>query len=228
MLPPRRRWVLPSQAVPWVRGLVFAALLGPLLRALQLGVQGVLDSGPGLGTDPIRALTHRTGEWAMYSLLLSLSITPLRRLSHQQWLIKLRRPLGLYAFFYGSLHLALYLFDQGFAKHDAPQLQTLVADVVKRPFVLPGALALLLLVPLAVTSTAGWMRRLGRSWQTLHRLAYAAALLSVLHWTWLAKPGARKPVLFGVGLFALLGMRAWSWRRHVLPAAGPSDADPES
>lgn len=159
-----------------------------------------------LGADPVAEIEHRTGLWALRLLLLTLAITPLRRLSGQAVLLRFRRMLGLYAFFYACLHLGAYLvFDlRGYWTQ-------LFEEIVKRPYITVGFLAWLLLVPLALTSTLGWMRRLGRRWGQLHRLVYAIGVLAVLHFWWLVKSDIREPALYAAILALLLGARAVAW-----------------
>jgi len=181
---------------------VHAAVLVPL----ALMVRDAL--GDGLGADPVAELTHRTGDWALRLLLACLAMTPLRRLLGRPWPIRLRRLLGLYAFFYASLHLSVYvvLDLQGW-------WMQVLEDLVKRPFVTAGAAAFALLLPLALTSTRGWMRRLGRHWGRLHRAVYAAAALAVLHFWWGVKADVREPALYAAILALLLGFRFAAWWR---------------
>lgn len=167
-----------------------------------------------LGADPVAALTHGTGEWALRLLLLGLAMTPLRQIGGRPWPIRFRRLIGLYAFFYASLHLAVYLFlDLG------SYWSQIGADILKRPFITVGFAAWLLLVPLALTSTHAMMRRLKKNWQRLHRLVYAIAVLAVLHFWWLVKSDIREPLLYAAILFGLLAFRvlprlhSWRWGR---------------
>lgn len=169
-----------------------------------------------LGADPVAALTHATGEWALRLLLLGLALTPLRRLTGQAWPIRFRRLVGLYAFFYACLHLAVFLvLDLG------GYWTQVFEDIVKRPYITVGFAAWLLLVPLALTSTRGWMQRLGRRWSRLHRLVYAVAVLAVLHFLWLVKSDLREPLVYAAILAVLLGLRAgWALqRRRAQPPA---------
>ncbi|MBW8311196.1 MAG: sulfoxide reductase heme-binding subunit YedZ [Rhizobium sp.] len=162
--------------------------------------------GDGLGADPVAAITHFTGDWALRLLLLGLALTPLRRLLGQAWLLRFRRLVGLYAFFYACLHLATYLvLDLGGFWAQVFQ------DIAKRPYITVGFTAWLLLVPLALTSTRGWMRRLGRRWGQLHRAVYLAGALAVLHFLWLVKSDLREPAIYAAVLAVLLGLRLW-WR----------------
>jgi sulfoxide reductase heme-binding subunit YedZ len=156
----------------------------------------------GLGADPVAALEHRSGDWALRLLLATLAITPLRRLTGRAELVRFRRMLGMFAFFYACAHLSIYVVvDLG------AYWSQLFADVVKRPYITVGFAAWLLLIPLAVTSTRGMMRRLGRHWQRLHRLVYVIALLGVLHFLWLVKADQREPLLYLAIFGALMLLR---------------------
>ena len=160
----------------FIKPLLFSVCLGPFV-ALVVGV--VNDS---LGTNPVETLTHETGEWTLRFLLVTLTITPLRRLSGANWLIKLRRMFGLYAFFYAVLHFLTYIwFDHYF------DWAEIIRDIPKRPFITVGLTAFLLLIPLAATSTNKMMRRLKKNWIKLHKLVYVIAVLGVLHFLWLVK-----------------------------------------
>lgn len=151
-----------------------------------------------LGTDPVAQLEHRTGDWALRLFLATLAITPLRRLSGSAWLVRYRRMLGLFAFFYACVHLTTYLvIDLG------GYWSQLLTEIAKRPYMTVGFSAWLLLVPLALTSTRRMMHRLGRRWQQLHRLVYVSALLAVLHFLWLVKADHREPLIY-LGILALL------------------------
>jgi len=162
-----------------------------------------------LGTDPVAQLEHRSGIWALRLLLLTLAITPLRRLSGYAQLVRYRRMLGLFAFFYACVHLTIYVaIDLG------GYWDQLLADIVKRPYMTVGFSAWLLLFPLAITSTRAMMRRLGRNWQRLHRLVYPAALLAALHFLWLVKADQREPLLYLAIFAALMLLRA----NVVIPA----------
>ena len=179
-----------------LKPIVFAVALIPLVRLVVLGYLGEL------GANPIEMITHQTGLWTLILLLLTLTITPLRRLTGQLWLIQYRRMLGLFAFFYAVLHLITYVWlDQFF------NFQAMLKDVGKRPFITMGAAAFLLLVPLALTSTKGAIRRLGRRWQQLHRLVYFSAAAGVIHFLWLVKKDIRQPVIYALILGVLLGYR---------------------
>ena len=186
----------------WIKLLVFVLSLLP-----AAGMAGGLFTG-GLGANPVETLTHSTGEWALRFLLLTLAVTPLRRLTGYGSLIRLRRMLGLFAFFYAALHLSTYVaLDQFF---DAAAI---VKDVVKRPYITAGFLGFVLMAPLAATSTAGMIRRLGgRRWQQLHRLVYPCAIAAVVHFLWLVKADLTEPLLYAGVLTVLLGYRAAVWR----------------
>lgn len=159
-----------------------------------------------LGANPIETLTHGTGDWALRFLLITLAVTPLRRLSGWTMLQRLRRMLGLFAFFYACLHFLIWFWlDQSLS------LSAMVEDVIKRPYITVGFLAFVLLIPLAATSTRGMMRRLGRNWQRLHRLVYAVAVLAVLHFLWLVKADWTEPALYGAILSLLLLSRLSTW-----------------
>lgn len=168
----------------------------PAARLVWLGGTG------DLGANPIEFITRSTGTWTLVGLLVTLSVTPLRRLTGVGSLIRYRRMLGLFAFFYACLHgLTYFWLDQFF------DLAGIARDILKRPFVTFGFAALVLLVPLAVTSTQAMMRRLGRNWQRLHRLVYAAALLGVAHYLWLVKKDLTEPLIYGAVLAVLLALR---------------------
>ena len=193
----------------WIKLLVFVLSLLP-----AAGLAAGLFTG-GLGANPVEAITHSTGEWALRFLLLTLAVTPLRRLTGYGSLVRLRRMLGLFAFFYAALHLSTYVaLDQFF---DAAAI---VKDVVKRPYITAGFLGFVLMAPLAATSTAGMIRRLGgHRWQQLHRLVYPCAIAAVVHFLWLVKADLTEPLLYAGVLTALLGYRAAVWRRPKKRAA---------
>lgn len=194
-----------------MKPLVFLLCLTPLAGLAWRGFSG------SLGTNPIETITHATGDWTLRFLLITLAVTPLRRLLGAPGLVRYRRMLGLFAFFYGCLHLLTYLWlDKFFAWGE------IVADVGKRPFITAGFTAFALMAPLAVTSTAGWIRRLGgRRWQLLHRLVYFSAAAGVVHYYWLVKSDVRRPLAYGAVLALLLGARlaVKSARRRFAPAA---------
>lgn len=192
---------MPSRTL--LKPVVFSLCLLPLALLVYDGFTG------GLGVNPIEAVTHRTGDWTLRLLLATLALTPLRRLSGWAWPLRLRRMVGLFAFFYACLHLLTYLWlDQFFA------WGRIVEDVIERPFITLGMLAFLGLVPLALTSTRGMQRRLGRRWKTLHRLVYPVAILGVLHFWWLVKADVREPLVYALILAVLLGVRLAGWWRR--------------
>ena len=181
---------------PWVKPPVFVLCLLPLAL---LGWDGYMDR---LGANPIETITHATGDWTLRFLLVALLMTPLRRGFDWAWPIRIRRMLGLFAFFYATLHLFTYLWlDQFFDWGE------IVLDVLDRPFITVGMLAYVLLLPLAATSNRYMTRRLGRRWKALHRLAYVVPALGVLHFWWLVKADVREPLLYGVLLALLLILR---------------------
>jgi sulfoxide reductase heme-binding subunit YedZ len=175
-----------------------------------------------LGANPIDVVTDETGTWTLRFLVLTLLVTPLRRWTGWNWLVRFRRMLGLFAFFYGSLHFLTYIWlDQFFALDD------IAADIVKRPFITVGFLAFVAMVPLAVTSTAGWIRRLGgRRWNLLHRLVYVSAVAGVIHYWWLVKADVSRPVRYAVIVGILLAARGWFafQRQRAARAAATSPA----
>lgn len=167
-----------------------------------------------LGANPVETLNHRTGIWTLRLLLITLGVTPFRRLSGWNVVIRLRRMLGLYTFFYACLHFSTWLvFDHFFDLHE------IAKDIVKRPYITVGFAAWAMLVPLAVTSTNNWVKRLGSRWGKLHQLVYVIATFGVLHYLWLVKADVRDPVIYGSLLAVLLGYRAWTRRAALLPAA---------
>jgi methionine sulfoxide reductase heme-binding subunit len=163
----------------------------------------LVDAATGnIGVEPVEAITHRTGWWALTLLLVTLSVTPIRRLTGYNQIAPLRRPLGLFAFFYATLHVLTYFVLDLFF-----DLSYIAEDILERPYITVGFTAWVLLLPLAITSTRGWIRRLGKRWQTLHRLVYLSAALAVLHFLWLVKADTREPLIFGAVLTLLLVLR---------------------
>ncbi len=201
----RPRKVQTPRGVIAAKVLVHLLALAPLAwlgwRVWQVAGGGNVDA---LGAEPIVAIEHELGTWTLRILLLTLAITPLRQLTGQASLLRFRRMIGLYAFAYASLHFATWL-----ALDLAGDLSQVFVEIAKRPFITVGFLGWLLLVPLAVTSTKGWMRRLGRNWGRLHKLIYAIGALAVLHFWWIVKSDYREPLLYAVILALLLGWRAW-------------------
>lgn len=193
----------------WVKPAVFAASLIPVAL---LVVRFFRDD---LSANPTEFITHRTGDWAMRFLLFTLAITPLRKILAQPDLIRFRRMLGLFAFFYASLHFLTWLVLDKFF-----DWREIGADLVKRRFITVGMLGLAVMIPLAITSTTGWIRRMGgKNWQRLHRLTYLAAAAGVVHYYWLVKSDIREPLLYGAILALLLGWRALPQRK---PAPAPA------
>lgn len=176
------------------------------LVPVALLVRGALTGN--LGVNPAETIQLQTGRWALKFLFISLAVTPIRRLTGWNVVIQFRRMLGLFAFFYATLHFASYFaFDLNFA------IDTMVTDVLKRPFIALGFTAFLLLIPLAVTSTRGWIRRLGKKWTQLHRLVYVAAILATIHFAWKVKVFTGDPVRYAAVLVVLLGFRVvWQLR----------------
>ncbi|MCU0834275.1 MAG: sulfoxide reductase heme-binding subunit YedZ [Chromatiaceae bacterium] len=204
------------RVLAWARLTLFLLCLLPLAALVGVGITGAI------GPNPVEVATHTTGEWGLRLLLVTLAVTPLRRLTGWAWLLRFRRMLGLFAFFYLSLHLATYLaLDQFF------DWAAIAEDVRKRPYITAGFTAFVLLVPLAATSTRGMVRRLGRRWQNLHRLIYPAAALGVLHFLWLTKADLREPMIYAGILVLLLALR-WPGRARQSPnvRAGLSAAAP--
>ncbi len=184
-----------------LKRILFVLCLVPLLRLAW----GAWDDA--LGANPIEFIQRSLGSWTLNFLLITLTVSPLRRLSGWHWLLRLRRMLGLYAFFYAMLHLVSYLWlDQFF------DWQAIAKDILKRPFITVGMSAFMLLLPLAATSSDAMIRRLGgRRWQQLHRSVYAIATLGVVHYWWLVKRDTTLPALYAALLGLLLGIRAL-WR----------------
>ncbi|MEX2467112.1 MAG: protein-methionine-sulfoxide reductase heme-binding subunit MsrQ [Gemmatimonadota bacterium] len=195
-----------------VRALKTVLWLGALAPAAWL-VAGLIQGR--LGPNPIETLTLVTGTTALVLLLVTLAVTPLRRLTGWNPLIRLRRPLGLFAFFYVVCHFSVwFVFDMVFNP------RWMIEDIIQRPYITVGFAAFLLLIPLAVTSTKGWIRRLGKRWTKLHRLAYLATALAVVHYFWVVKADTRLPFIFAVILVILIATRiplARSWARRTTP-----------
>jgi methionine sulfoxide reductase heme-binding subunit len=202
----------------WFKLVVFPLCLVPLAR---LAVDTYRNN---LGANPIEVITHSTGTWTLVFLLITLGITPLRRFTGVNALIKLRRMLGLFAFFYACLHFVTYFWlDQFF---DWPAI---VKDVIKRPFITVGFASFVLLLPLAATSTQGMMRRLGgRRWQWLHRLVYVIATGGVVHYLWLVKKDLTQPLIYATVLALLLGYRIFHRWRSSATRAKPSALSPQT
>lgn len=198
-----------TRQLGWMKAALFVLALLPFARMARLTVQGEL-------TEPLQFITHATGDWALYFLCITLAVTPLRRLTGWNWLLRLRRMLGLFAFFYALLHFTTFLWFDHFFDWNA-----MWKDVLKRPFITVGFIAFVLLIPLAATSTNGMIKRLGgKRWQWLHRLIYLIAPLAILHFWWMkaGKNDFAEPALFGAIVALLLGMRVWWARAKVQPA----------
>jgi sulfoxide reductase heme-binding subunit YedZ len=194
--------------VQWVlKPLLFVACLVPALRLIA-GAFGI--AGFSLGADPVAVMLLTCGKWTLNFLLITLCMTPLRDLTHWIFWLRLRRMFGLFAFFYVLLHLSVYLLlDQ------SGHVGELWKDIVKRPYITIGMLALVLLIPMAFTSTSRSQRRLGRRWTQLHRLIYPIAVLGVWHYWWGVKKDIRQPFLYACGLALLLGYRLWKQRKTI-------------
>lgn len=181
----------------YLKPTILLACLAPLANLVWRGFHA------GLGANPIEYITHSTGSCTLVFLLITLSVTPLRKLTRQYWLIDLRRMFGLFAFFYGCLHLTTYVWlDKFFDVHE------MLADIAKRRFITAGLTGFVLMIPLALTSTKGWIRRLGgKRWQALHKLIYFSAAAGVIHYIWLVKADLRSPLRYAFVLVALLTYR---------------------
>lgn len=204
--------------IRWIKFAVFLACLIPfgdlVWRFFGPHPGDVATWGIGLGANPIEALEHGTGDWTLRFLLITLAITPLRKLLGVPVLIRFRRMFGLFAFFYGCLHFATYLGLDKFLN-----IHEILADVGKRKYITVGFTAWTLLVPLAATSTAGWIRRLGgKRWRALHRLIYLSGIAGVTHYLWLVKADIRKPLEYAAILAVLLAYRLLVWLREKLAA----------
>jgi len=212
-----------------VKPLVFVASLGPAGWLVWAALTG------NLSPNPLSDLTNETGVWALRFLCITLAITPLRRLTGWNHLIRFRRMTGLYAFFYGSLHFLTYAIADRFAGLDFPDgivawstvqnlAASIAADVYKRPFITIGFTAFVLMLPLALTSTAGMIRRLGgKRWNAIHRLIYVSAVLGAVHYYWLVKADVRRPLTYAAVVVILLGFRAY-WSRMRATAPRPAGA----
>lgn len=202
--------------IRWFKPVVFIACLGPLARL------GWKAYNHALGANPIEVITHSTGDWTLIFLLVTLAITPVRKLTHQPWLIRFRRMFGLFAFFYVMLHFLTYIWlDKFFDVHE------MLADIGKRKFITVGFTAFLLLIPLAITSTSGWIHRLGgKRWSRLHQLIYLSAVAGVIHYWWLVKKDIHKPLEYAIVLGVLLGYRVLAWAVPKV-RAGRSRAIPQ-
>lgn len=188
----------------FLKPVVFFICLAPLIFGIW---DGFADQ---LGANPIEEITHRTGDWTLRLLLITLAATPARRLLGWSWPLRVRRMLGLYTFFYACLHfLTYFVLDQFF------DWDEIFKDIIKRPYITIGFGAFILLVPLAVTSTNKMMRRLGKRWGQLHQLVYVIGVFGVLHYLWLVKADYLQPLIHAAILLALLMVRAWYQRQAL-------------
>jgi sulfoxide reductase heme-binding subunit YedZ len=190
--------------------------LAALVPAALLGWDAWHDA---LGANPISEITHITGDWTLRFVLITLAVTPVRKIIGWNPIIRYRRMLGLFAFFYATLHFLTYLvLDQYFA------WEYILPDIAKRPYITVGFLGFVLLIPLALTSTTGWIRRLGgKRWQQLHRLIYVTAVAGVVHYWWLVKADISRPLAYGAILGVLFAIRVWyNARRSAAPARASS------
>lgn len=196
----------------------FLVCLGPLTTLVWKGFHDQL------GANPVDVITRSTGKWTLTFLLITLCVTPLRKLTGSPWLVRFRRMLGLFAFFYGTLHLTTYLWLDKFF-----DVQAMLHDIAKRRFITAGMTAWTLMLPLALTSTAGWIRRLGgKRWQKLHRLIYVSAAAGVVHFVWLVKADLRRPLTFGAILAVLLAYRLSGWLAGKATSSQPSAVSQKS
>jgi sulfoxide reductase heme-binding subunit YedZ len=201
---------MPKVANP-IKPVVFVLCLLPLMLLIWNAFHD------DLGANPIEKITHITGDWALRLLLLTLTITPLRMLFGWKTLVRLRRMLGLYTFFYAGLHFLTYLVLDQFFDFDE-----IVKDILKRPYITVGFAAFVLLIPLAVTSTNSMMKRLGRRWKSLHQLIYVIAVLAVLHFLWLVKADNFEPLVYAFILLGLYMIRVW-FQRQGKPSRPAAD-----
>lgn len=209
-MPPRKT----PPSIIAAKTLVHALALTPLAILAWQFWDVYSTNSDALGADPVAEIEHRLGLWALRLLMVALAITPLRQFTGKPVLVRFRRMLGLYAFAYACLHFSAYLIL------DLRGYWTQIfEDIAKRPYITVGFAAWLLLLPLAITSTQGWIRRLGRNWGRLHKLVYAVGVLAVLHFWWLVKSDIREPALYAAILSVLLGWRAWKWlaKRRAMP-----------
>jgi sulfoxide reductase heme-binding subunit YedZ len=194
----------------WTKVVVFIACSIPLLLlAWPFWKLVTTGNAPELTANPVEYITHKTGDWTIRFLLITLCITPLRKIFNQPKLTRYRRMLGLFAFLYVCLHfMTWFILDKSFSFSD------MWADILKRRFITVGMLGFAMLIPLAITSTAGWVRRLGfAKWQSLHRLIYFTALAGVIHYYWLVKSDVRLPLMYGAILTVLMLYRFFIWKQ---------------
>jgi methionine sulfoxide reductase heme-binding subunit len=202
--------------------IVFVLGLAPFLWLAYDALSDLLRGTMRLTANPIEFITHYTGDWTLRLIIIGLFITPLRKIFNYPDLIRYRRMVGLFAFFYGVLHFLTWIgLDKFFDPHE------MWADIVKRRYITVGMAAFLMLIPLAITSTKGWIRRLGKRWQRLHRLVYFAAIAGVIHYYWLVKSDIRLPVLYALFVALVLGWRVRFWVRRSA-ASPPMRKSPEA
>ena len=201
----------------WSKIVVFALGLAPLLWLLWRAYNHRLSA------NPIEFITHYTGDWTLRLVLITLCVTPARRILNRPQLIQYRRMIGLFAFFYASLHFLIYLVIDKFF-----DWREILTDIGKRTYITVGFTALVILTALAITSTAGWIRRLGgKRWQKLHQLIYVAVVAGVIHYYWSVKSDVREPILYGIFAAVLLGYRLWVRKSKKTAAAPPLRKSPE-
>jgi sulfoxide reductase heme-binding subunit YedZ len=200
-----------ARHIRWIKPLVFLLCLAPAANLVWRGLQGDLTA------NPIEYIRNSTGFWTLVGLCAAMAVTPLRRLLHFNELIRFRRMLGLFAFFYGVLHFVTYIWLEQFW-----DFRAMIDDVYLRPFIAAGFVSFVLMIPLAITSTSGWVRRLGgRRWQLLHRLIYVSAAAGVVHYFWKVKTDTTVPMRFAIVLAVLLGYRlvVWAMKRRESAAS---------
>ena len=198
------------------RAALFLLCLLPFLKLAWDAARGDLTA------NPIEDVTHRTGFWALTLLMATLAVTPIRRLTGWNRVVQYRRMLGLFAFFYACLHVAIY-----FGLDQLLSFEFILEDIAERPYITVGFTAWVLLIPLAITSTRGWIRRLGKRWQRLHRLIYVSATLGVLHFLWLVKADIRQPLIYAgvLGMLFLLRLPVFK-RLRARPSRAPAEHAP--
>lgn len=194
-----------KQQMSWIKVLVFVVALFPLIRLIWLGVHDDLSA------NPIEFIERSTGFWALFILLITLSLTPIRLITKRVWQLQLRRMLGLFMFFYASVHITIYLWlDFSFIWADISK------DIIKHPRILVGFFAFILAIPLAITSNKLMMRRLGERWKQIHQLVYLIAILGVVHFWWLVKKDIREPLIYAIILIILLAIRIYYKKDSIL------------
>jgi methionine sulfoxide reductase heme-binding subunit len=212
----------------WTKAVAFLLCLTPFLLLLWPFYK-LLTTGdaPQFGANPVEYITHYTGNWTIRFLMIALAVTPLRKIFNQPKLARYRRMFGLFAFFYVCLHfMTWFILDKSFSFPD------MWADILKRPYITMGMLGFTLMLPLTITSTAGWVRRLGYvKWQRLHRAVYFAALAGVIHYYWLVKSDVRLPLLYAAILAVLMAYRFVTWKKappRRAPAPGARATNPST